>query len=179
MTDLGARLLAVVALLVVGGGCRAAEPEQTFAARLAPTQLVLGNRTGVLADYPCSRCHARIGTDERPTTRRHRGIRSEHFEGIGTCDVCHDPHDRDQLRLLAGRSVGFDAAHELCGQCHGEKLHDWRIGAHGKHVGGWAGVKHRFACTDCHDPHAPARTTVIASPPPPFPYFGIPKQEHP
>lgn len=184
MSSRHATLLAALALQLAALGVACQAPaEPVFADRPAPTKLVLPSRAGLLADYPCSRCHVYIDPSAPSRAdagaRAHPGIRLQHFEGVESCTICHDERNRNQLRLLAGRSVGFDASHELCGQCHGEKLRDWQIGAHGKHVGGWAGTKHRFACTDCHNPHAPKPAQVEAASPPPFPHFGIPKQEHP
>jgi hypothetical protein len=81
----------------------------------------------------------------------------------------------DALQLLDGSHTSFDAAESVCGQCHGEKLRDFRSGAHGKLTGSFRDVKYRYVCTDCHDPHAPKRERVTARPAPPFPALGIPK----
>lgn len=147
---------------------------------LPAPRLVLSARAGKLEHFPCQQCHDKIDSAETPPEGppKHRGLTFAHFAGVENCYACHNRSDRDTLALLAGGTASFDESHLLCGQCHGEKLRDWEIGAHGKHVGGWRAQRHRLACTDCHDPHAPGRGTVTALPGPEFPAFGIPKGDH-
>ena len=168
-------------------------PETAAAPLAAPqVELVSSQRTGRLRSYPCSTCHETIGAaqsveqvDATAAPRStggyaagHHGLHFQHFAAIEQCGVCHDPTDMDGLRLLDGTHTSFDAAEGVCGQCHGEKLRDFEIGAHGKLMGGFRGVKYRYVCTDCHDPHAPRRPKVTALPAPPFPELGIPKGQH-
>ena len=147
---------------------------------LPPTKLELSAREGKLENFPCQQCHDKIAESGTPVRgpSKHVGMTFAHFVGVENCYTCHNQANRDTLALLAGGTASFDESHRLCGQCHGEKSRDWNIGAHGKHVGGWRGQKHRLACTDCHDPHAPARPSVTAMPGPAFPDFGIPKGAH-
>ena len=37
--------------------------------------------------------------------------------------------------------MSFAESYVLCGQCHGEKLRDWRAGVHGRRTGQWNGHK--------------------------------------
>lgn len=155
------------------------QDQVVFSKQLAPSKIVDSNREGRLANFPCEGCHDKIEAAAPPQgPRKHRGLEFEHFDGAEACFTCHDEDNRDSLRLLANKTVSFNDVSMLCGQCHSEKLRDWKIGAHGKSVGGWAGVRNRLTCTDCHDPHAPGRPIVQALPPPPFPPLGIPKGDH-
>jgi hypothetical protein len=54
----------------------------------------------------------------------------------------------------------------LCGQCHGPKLRDWKLGIHGKRTGSWSGKKHYLLCVHCHDSHAPKFKPLKPMPPP-------------
>lgn len=150
----------------------------TPSARPQP-KLVSSQRTGRLRRYPCSDCHRMISAAE-PTSAYaagHADLQFEHFAAIQQCELCHDAGDMNHLRLLDGTLTSFDDAQNVCGQCHGEKLRDFLIGAHGKVMGN-ARVKYRYVCTDCHDPHSPRPERVTALPAPPFPELGIPKR-HP
>lgn len=112
----------------------------------------------ITADYwPCSDCHE--DEEVNPTRRRlredHEGIVLEHDEENRWCLDCHDKDDRDHLRLASGKKIRFDESYQLCGQCHGEKLRDWKAGVHGKRTGKWRGEKRYLLCAHCHDPHSP------------------------
>ena len=68
------------------------------------------------------------------------------------------PRASDQARplhLTNGDLVPFTESYRLCGQCHGDKLRDWRGGVHGKRIGNWDGQKTYFLCVNCHNPHTP------------------------
>jgi len=169
-----------------GGHASAAHAENTAQAestagspRTAAVKTIINPRTTGMKDYPCLECHDSI--EVRPPTMpprgRHRNMTFGHMETVGECYQCHNPDDINTLRLITGVSVSFDESHKLCGQCHSEKKKDWDIGAHGKYVGGWRGVRHKYTCVDCHDAHEPAIGTMSAKPPPPFPRFGISKKE--
>ncbi len=130
-----------------------------------------------MRDYPCSHCHDKVdpAVVAAGTTKKHR---MELKHGAAKCVLCHTPEAMDRLRLPAGGTVSFDEVHTMCGQCHHDKLRDWEGGAHGKEVGKWSGIRHRFSCVDCHDPHRPKPPPVKALPGPPFPERGIRKGAH-
>jgi hypothetical protein len=94
--------------------------------------------------FPCSDCHA---------------------------DGCHNPDDRDSLRLANGTLIGFDESYRLCGQCHGTIFRDWREGIHGRREGYWNGAKSYLLCAHCHNPHAPRFQAIEPLPPPVRPQF--------
>jgi hypothetical protein len=106
--------------------------------------------------FPCSECHASQPTN---LTRRelevHEYIKLNHGPRDRWCFDCHNPDNRDFLRLASGRLVPFTESYLLCGQCHGDKLRDWKVGVHGKRTGMWNGAKQYLLCAHCHNPHAP------------------------
>jgi hypothetical protein len=109
--------------------------------------------------FPCSGCHD--GKEKVNTARRVLGFHDEqqsifaHDAEHRWCLDCHDAAKRDQLHLTNGDLVQFTESYRLCGQCHGDKLRDWRAGIHGKRIGMWEGLKTYFLCVNCHNPHAP------------------------
>jgi len=120
--------------------------------------------------FPCSGCHA----DRKPDpTRRvlkdmHDDIQLRHDEQHRWCLDCHDANDRDLLHLASGEKVPFERSYLLCGQCHGEKLRDWRAGVHGKRTGEWRsdGQKRYLLCAHCHNPHQPRFRSIEPKPAP-------------
>ncbi len=109
--------------------------------------------------YPCNDCHA----DQEPNPARrelidmHDDISGmfDHDKENRWCTDCHDLNQRDSLHLASGERIGFDVSYKLCGQCHGDKLRDWKVGVHGKRIGMWNGRKEYFLCVHCHNPHSP------------------------
>lgn len=120
----------------------------------------------------CGTCHDHWVTGPQAETPAelegfHQNMRLEH--GELTCSSCHHPDDRDKLRLANNKSIGFEDTIELCGQCHGPQLRDYRHGAHGGMSGHWdleEGPRVRNHCVNCHDPHAPDFPTVEPAPGP-------------
>lgn len=135
------------------------KPEQTFPVPPAPFS------EGI---FPCSECHA----DMEPNLQRreledmHTDIVLNHAEGQRWCLDCHNPNDRDVLRLVNGSTVAFEESYLLCGQCHGVKLRDWKVGIHGKRTGYWNGDKQFLLCVHCHNPHDPSFKPLKPLPPP-------------
>jgi hypothetical protein len=122
-----------------------------------------------LAGYPCgAQCHDARQADPTPRelTAFHTGRVVRHGPAIRFCDACHSLEHPDELRLMDGALVSFDASDRVCGQCHGEKHRDWELGLHGTVTGGWRGVVRHRQCTACHDPHAPGPIHLEALPPP-------------
>ncbi len=107
--------------------------------------------------FPCSDCHEdeEVDTTPRKLTDEHEDIHIKHGPRERWCFDCHNPLDRDKLRLVSGALIDFKVSYRLCGQCHGPKLRDWRAGVHGKRTGQWNGTKQYLLCVHCHNPHAP------------------------
>jgi len=118
--------------------------------------------------FPCSQCHAdmEVNYNHRELTDMHDDIILEHDEENRWCLDCHNPDDRDVLRMASGRLIEFSESYRLCGQCHGPKYRDWRAGVHGKRTGNWKGEKQYFLCVHCHNPHSPHFKPIEPKPPP-------------
>ena len=118
--------------------------------------------------FPCSQCHADLkpNPQRRELTDEHTGITLRHGPRERWCFDCHDPDDRDQLHLASGAPVPFSQSYRLCGQCHGDKFRDWKVGIHGKRTGMWNGKKSYLLCAHCHNPHAPRFAPLKPEPPP-------------
>ncbi len=107
--------------------------------------------------FPCSACHADLPVNRarRELSEMHAEIVLSHDEAHRWCLDCHAAEDRDVLHLAGGEPVSFGQSYLLCGQCHGEKLRDWKAGVHGRRSGQWNGRKTYLLCAHCHDPHQP------------------------
>lgn len=108
--------------------------------------------------FPCSECHEAdddVDLTPRKLEDEHDKLIFRHGSRDRWCFDCHNPKDRDKLRLASGRLVDFKRSYLLCGQCHGPKLRDWRAGVHGKRTGSWNGKKQYLLCVNCHNPHMP------------------------
>lgn len=118
--------------------------------------------------FPCSECHEPddINYRRRELTMEHSQIKLNHGNRERWCFDCHNPIDRDTLRLASESLVSFKQSQRLCGQCHGPKLRDWRAGVHGKRNGFWNGEKSYLLCVHCHDPHSPRFKPIEPKPRP-------------
>ncbi|WP_110169081.1 cytochrome c3 family protein [Luteitalea pratensis] len=120
--------------------------------------------------FPCSGCHAEPDLPpnriRRPLVDAHDEIVLKHDEQHRWCLDCHDATNRDQLHLASGELLPFAQSYDLCGQCHGEKVRDWRAGVHGRRTGSWNGRKEYLLCVHCHDPHAPRFKALAPKPAP-------------
>jgi hypothetical protein len=120
--------------------------------------------------FPCNDCHK----DQKPNPLRrklvdfHEDI-SEMFNHDSQnrwCLDCHDLNNRDSLRLASGKLLDFKESYKLCGQCHGDKLRDWKVGVHGRRTGEWNGRKQYYLCVSCHNPHSPKFAPLKPEPAP-------------
>jgi hypothetical protein len=120
--------------------------------------------------FPCSECHASMETNpvRRELVDFHDDISAifDHDSDNRWCLDCHDMNNRDSLKLASGKRIGFDESFRLCGQCHGDKLRDWKVGVHGKRTGEWNGKKQYLLCVHCHNPHSPRFKSIKPLPPP-------------
>ncbi|MCB0403646.1 MAG: cytochrome c3 family protein [Bdellovibrionales bacterium] len=139
--------------------------------------VVMVERTGSMPGFPCMKCHQHTDPQSEGNLPHHR-TEIHHMETGGDCYLCHDKADRNQLRLLSGTTISFDASHEMCLQCHGDKKREWLDGTHGKQIGSWNGQRYRLQCVECHNPHSPAFKKMKPDPSPKRPKFSIPKGTH-
>ena len=123
--------------------------------------------------FPCSDCHGEmeVNYDRRELVEMHDDIQLHHGPEDRWCFDCHNPEDRDSLRLANGTLIGFEESYRLCGQCHGTIYRDWREGIHGRREGYWNGAKSYQLCAHCHNPHAPRFAAIAPLPPPVRPQF--------
>jgi uncharacterized CHY-type Zn-finger protein len=109
--------------------------------------------------FPCSDCHKDLKPNpvRRELKDMHDSISAifNHDKQNRWCLDCHDLNNRDSLRLASGKLLDFRQSYKLCGQCHGDKLRDWKVGVHGKRTGEWNGQKQYYLCVSCHNPHSP------------------------
>ena len=107
--------------------------------------------------FPCTNCHANQTPNRtrRTLTDMHTDIDLKHAQPQLWCLDCHDAGNRDVLHLASGEQISFDESYRLCGQCHGEKLRDWKAGVHGRRTGNWNAAKKYLLCVHCHSPHQP------------------------
>ena len=111
--------------------------------------------------YPCSSCHdgKTINTERRELSfHSDAGEPAQVFDHDSAnrwCLDCHDARNRDVLRSASGAAIPFTESYRLCGQCHGDKYRDWKVGVHGKRIGMWDGAKTYLLCVNCHNPHTP------------------------
>ncbi len=117
--------------------------------------------------YPCSECHAEMTPNpkRRQLQDEHTDIVLNHAQGRWCLD-CHDLTNRNKLHLISGEKIGFEESYRLCGQCHGDKYRDWKVGVHGKRTGYWNGKKEYLLCAHCHNPHDPRFRPLAPKPPP-------------
>ncbi len=143
----------------VGKGRTASAPEKQFAVPTPPFT------PGI---FPCSECHKEMKPNpaRRELKEEHTNIVLNHAQGQRWCLDCHDISNRDKLRLVSGEKIGFEESFRLCGQCHGDKYRDWKVGVHGKRTGMWNGEKQYLLCVHCHNPHDPGFKPLAPLPPP-------------
>ena len=115
-------------------------------------------RGGRMEKLPCTRCHSVPVARMKPITpAAHWSVVLRHAKpDTMNCQTCHAQPESGELRMMQGAPVGFDHVYKVCGQCHAAQERDWAGGAHGKRAAGWAPPRVSFACTECHNPHAPA-----------------------
>jgi hypothetical protein len=120
--------------------------------------------------FPCTDCHKNLKPNpvRRVLVDWHDDISAifNHDSENRWCLDCHDLKSRDSLRLASGKLLDFKESYKLCGQCHGEKLRDWKVGVHGKRTGDWNGKKEYLLCVSCHNPHSPKFKELVPEPPP-------------
>jgi hypothetical protein len=109
--------------------------------------------------FPCTECHNGkdlvLNRERRQLEMAHEDIVLHHDEEHRWCLDCHDAENRDKLHLTNGTLIDFTESQRLCGQCHGDKYRDWRLGIHGRRTGLWNGKKEYLLCVHCHWAHAP------------------------
>ena len=152
---------------VAHGEALVAPPPQTQTGTPSDQEIQVPPPPLQLGLSPCSQCHADMTPNLQPRALSdpHDGMALKHGKERWCLD-CHDAKDRDHLHLVNGQLVDFEQSYKLCGQCHGDKYRDWKVGVHGKRTGHWNGQKQYLLCVNCHDPHQPRFKPLQPLPPP-------------
>lgn len=123
-------------------------------------RFMIPERKHSLLSYPCSSCHSQPLQQMKGGEmgkRAHWNIRLQHAsKKTMNCVTCHNPEDMNALQSLTGQNIDMNHSYQLCSQCHSSQFTDWKGGAHGKQLGGWAPPRTSMTCVQCHNPHAPA-----------------------
>ncbi|MFD2726323.1 multiheme c-type cytochrome [Hyunsoonleella rubra] len=120
---------------------------------------LIPERKGQIKSFACIECH-NVGLDKlqsKDIKKAHWEITLAHAdESTMNCATCHNGEDMNALNTLTGNKVDFNKSYKLCAQCHSSQFEDWKGGAHGKKVAGWAPPRASYTCVNCHNPHDPS-----------------------
>ncbi|MEW4922808.1 cytochrome c3 family protein [Algibacter sp. 2305UL17-15] len=119
---------------------------------------LIPERRGQITSYACTECHSKPlqQMQSRDAKKAHWDIKLVHAnKNTMNCITCHNPDNMDNLKSLTGHSIDFNNSYNLCNQCHTKQFEDWKGGAHGKRIGGWAPPRASMTCVNCHNPHKP------------------------
>ena len=116
-------------------------------------------RKSQITSFNCSECH----TEPLDKLRLKEGGKKAHWdiklvhadENTMNCATCHIDNEMDNLQSLTSNKIDFNYSYKLCSQCHQQEFKDWKGGAHGKQLGGWAPPRLSNTCVNCHNPHNP------------------------
>lgn len=119
---------------------------------------LIPDRKGQIKSYACTECHSQPldKMQSKDVKKAHWDIKLAHAnENTMNCVTCHNPNNMDNLKSLTGNAIDFNNSYNLCNQCHTKQFEDWKGGAHGKRIGGWAPPRASLTCVNCHNPHKP------------------------
>lgn len=119
---------------------------------------LIPERKGQIKSFACTECHSRPVAQMKnmDAQKAHWDIKLNHANSeIMNCSTCHNGNDMNNLNALTGQNIDFNLSYKLCAQCHFSQFEDWKGGAHGKKVAGWAPPRASMTCVNCHNPHSP------------------------
>jgi len=124
-------------------------------------------RKSKIKSYSCTECH----TGPLDKLQNNKKLKEAHWDiklihadkSTMNCATCHSGNDMNNLKSLTDRKISFNLSYKLCMQCHSPEFEDWKGGAHGKRLGGWANPRASNSCVDCHNPHKPGFETRFPS----------------
>lgn len=120
---------------------------------------LIPERKGQIKSFECSECHTESLSkmqDSKKGKKAHWNIKINHADSTTmNCKTCHNGEDMNNLKTLTNEKVDFNLSYKLCAQCHSSQFKDWKGGAHGKRLGGWAPPRVSNTCVNCHNPHKP------------------------
>ncbi|UNY97636.1 cytochrome C [Zhouia spongiae] len=123
---------------------------------------LIPERKSQIKSYACTECHTKPldqmhGVDLNDGQKAHWDVKLIHAqENTMNCVTCHDGKNTNALKSITGAGIDFNKSYQLCSQCHSKQFEDWKGGAHGKRIGGWAPPRVSMTCVNCHNPHQPA-----------------------
>lgn len=123
---------------------------------------LIPERKSNIKSYACTECHTKPlnqmqGKDAK---KAHWNIKLAHAnEQTMNCITCHNSSNLNELNSITGKSIDLNKSYKLCSQCHTKQFDDWKGGAHGKRIGGWAPPRASMTCVNCHNPHKPTFET--------------------
>jgi len=123
-------------------------------------KFLIPERKSQITTFNCIECHSQplgnLKEHKVGEKAAHWNIKLNHAEAeIMNCTTCHNKNNFDNLQSLTGGPIDFNYSYKLCSQCHQKEFKDWKGGAHGKQIGGWAPPRVSNTCVNCHDPHSP------------------------
>ncbi len=116
-------------------------------------------RKGKIKGYACTECHSKPLSEMKGNEfkKAHWNLKMIHAnKETMNCVTCHNSNNMDELTSITGKSIDLNNSYKLCSQCHTKQFEDWKGGAHGKRIGGWAPPRASMTCVNCHNPHQPA-----------------------
>ncbi|NJX14182.1 cytochrome c3 family protein [Tamlana crocina] len=119
---------------------------------------LIPERKGEIKMFACTECHTQPLEQMQSSDfkKAHWDIKLDHAnQNTMNCVTCHNPYNMDGLKSLTGNHIDFNNSYNLCNQCHAQQFEDWKGGAHGKRIGGWAPPRASMTCVNCHNPHEP------------------------
>ncbi|MBT3871262.1 MAG: cytochrome C [Flavobacteriaceae bacterium] len=120
---------------------------------------LIPERKGKIKSYACIECHTKPlkQMQSKDLKKAHWNIRIKHADAnTMNCITCHSSNNMNDLHSLTGAKIDFNKSYKLCSQCHTKQFKDWKGGAHGKQIGGWAPPRASLTCVNCHNPHNPS-----------------------
>lgn len=122
---------------------------------------LIPERESQITSFKCTNCHSKplseLQKNNKKYKKAHWDLKLKHAgSDIMNCQTCHSPNDMDHLHTLTNATVRFNDSYKVCAQCHSQQFKDWKGGAHGKRIGGWAKPIAKKTCVSCHNPHKPS-----------------------
>ncbi len=123
---------------------------------------LIPERKSQITSFACTECHTKplIELQSGDIKKAHWDIKLAHADlNTMNCITCHNGDEMDNLKSLTGNIIDYNRSYKLCSQCHTNQFEDWKGGAHGKKIVGWAPPRASMTCVNCHDPHKPGFKT--------------------
>jgi hypothetical protein len=123
-------------------------------------EFLIPERKSQITSFKCTECHTQpienLKRNQVGDKAAHWNIKLVHASAeTMNCATCHSSNNMDNLNSLTKSEIDFNYSYKLCSQCHQKEFKDWKGGAHGKQLGGWAPPRLSNTCVNCHNPHKP------------------------